>query len=190
MPWKIKTPPTEEPVTLELLKAHLRVQHDLEDALITEYGKAARIYVEQLTDQSLVSQTILEYFDVFPAGEMTLTIPNVTAIAAVRYKPEVAENLEYTEWETANYQKDLNSQKARIKPIETACFPAVNQNAFLPIEIEYTAGYESAEKVPSNFKLAIKLLVAEMYEIRQNRIYKLPTTVEHLLKPEMNFTFL
>lgn len=190
MSWKVKIEPTEEPVSLETLKAHLRVQHDLEDALIIEYGKAARVYIEQLTDQTLVTQTILEYLEVFPSDAITLTVPNVTSIIAIKYIPVDSDNLDYVTWDATNYRKDVINRNARIVPKKGLCFPVINQQEWQNIEIEYTAGYESAEKVPSNFKLAIMLLVAEMYEIRQNRVHKLPTTVEHLLKPEMNFVFL
>jgi hypothetical protein len=72
---RILTPPTAdaEPVTLALLKAHVRVDGDAEDELLRLYGTAARERVEAYTGRYLAPQTLELTFELgeryeLPAG--------------------------------------------------------------------------------------------------------------------------
>jgi len=192
MVWKIKDGQTIiEPVSLDELKTHLRVDNELEDLLIPSLGVTARQYIEKLTDQILIEQSVLVYFDKFPLLTDCLELPiyPIKSITHIKYLAEaetVLTNL--TTWEVEKYRADLISRKARIAPISTESFPTA-LSEINAVEIELVAGFGDATKVPDIFKTAIKLIVGEMYEHRQNRVHKLPTTVMNLLKREMDFTF-
>ena len=192
MVWKIKDGQTiVEPVTLDELKIHLRVDNELENDLIASLGVTARQYIEKLTDQILIEQSVLVYFDKFPLLTDCLELPvyPIKSITHIKYNGEVENALENPlTWESSKYRADLISRKARIAPISTESFPTAKfeLNA---VEIELIAGFGDATKVPDIFKTAIKLIVGEMYEHRQNRVHKLPTTVMNLLKREMDFSF-
>ena len=60
------SPPAVEPVTLADMKAHLRVTHDSEDAMIASLIKAAREELEQAAGLALISQGWRLYLDCWP----------------------------------------------------------------------------------------------------------------------------
>ena len=55
--FKRVTPPAEEPVSVEELRAYLRLSHDADDALIARLARAARERVEEETGRALAEQT-------------------------------------------------------------------------------------------------------------------------------------
>lgn len=68
MATKRVTPPAIEPVTLDEAKAHLRVDINAEDSLITRLISDAREWVERFLRRSLITQTWALYLDAFPVG--------------------------------------------------------------------------------------------------------------------------
>src|SRR5262245_5800563 len=61
--------PTVEPVSLSSAKSHLRVDFSDDDALIWDKLRAARDYVERLTNLCLCQQTWKLYLDYFPPAD-------------------------------------------------------------------------------------------------------------------------
>jgi hypothetical protein len=59
-------PPSAEPVSLEMIKNHLRVSISADDDLIQIYARAARIKVEGYLRRSLVNQSYVQFLDHFP----------------------------------------------------------------------------------------------------------------------------
>ena len=187
MAWKVKTPPTGEPVTIEELKEHLKVSHTDEDTLITSLGKAAREYIEKLTDKVLLTTVVQEYFNEFPLDNICLTVQPVISIDSVSYIAAETEDLTTTTLEATKYRKDTVSDPARIAPRSGESWPNTRKELNAVI-VEYKAGFGVASDVPDRFKTAIKLLTAELYENRENRVRNLPTTVLALLKFDIDFS--
>jgi len=59
-------PPTTEPLSLDEVKEHLRIESSAEDALLQVYIEAAREICEHNTSRVLVTQTWESVFDAFP----------------------------------------------------------------------------------------------------------------------------
>src|SRR5206468_1642769 len=51
-------PPSVEPVSIELVRKHCRVDHDYDDDLLMGYVAAARVLVEQWLNRTLITQTV------------------------------------------------------------------------------------------------------------------------------------
>jgi uncharacterized phiE125 gp8 family phage protein len=85
----LKTAPTDEPITLEDAKTHLRETGTDEDDLILSLIQAAREYVETFTSRALMPQTWYWKADRFPVCEpVWLPRPPLVSITSVSYVDE------------------------------------------------------------------------------------------------------
>lgn len=158
-----------EPVTLSEARDHLNIIPDADDThpdddLIAGLIKMAREQVEHDTSKCLVKSTWYSYLNSWPGSEIIIGKTPVSAINSVHY---IAPNSnDYTEWASENYDVDLYSRPARLRPKSNVSWPTLN-NVYNAVRITFTAGYENAAAVPYMDKAAIKLKLAHLYANRQ-----------------------
>jgi len=153
--------PAAEPVTLADVKAHLRLAHDSEDALLEGLIRAAREDIERATGIALIDQSWRLALDSWPSqGCALLTVHPVREVLSVTaYGTEGEASL----LDPADYQLDMLSRPARLH-FEKRPAPL---RIFNGIEIDFSAGYgEAGTDVPDLLKRAILLLVGHWYEFR------------------------
>lgn len=172
--------PAEEPVTTAEAKTHLRITTSDDDTYIASCIKASRRYVEHYTGRPLVSTTFDQYFDYFKGCDVVLYWGNVSDVDSVNYAHETTGT--ETEFSSASYVVDKVMDRCRIRVATNVSWPNTydKPNA---VRIRYTAGFGDAADVPEDIKQAVLMLVAEMYEKRENGIKQLPTVVEWMLAP-------
>ena len=171
------------PLTLDEMKAHLRLTTDSENVALDAYIQAATALAECDLNRSLITQTWKLYLDRFPSQYFYATqrLPDRCAddtldrMAIRLEKPPVlsVEKLYYVDvngaeqtLSTTLYQVDLVSTFPRILPAYNQTWPQTREvpNA---IRIEYTAGYgATGEHVPADIRQAMKLIVAGMFTAR------------------------
>lgn len=191
--FKVTTGPASEPITLSEAKAHLRVEFDDDDTLITALIAAARDYAERYTHRALLTQTITQVLPCFPYYEYR------NQNRAIRlFRPPLATLKTIKYYDSDNTLQTLYDADAAPTPItDTAIVntikeppevtPAFNTdwpttaNREKAVELVYVAGWSAAGQVPQSIKAAMLLLVGEMYERRENFVKQLPTAAEHLL---------
>lgn len=184
-----ETPPDTEPVSLAEAKAHLRVDHGADDALILSLIAAARGLAEARTDRRFISTALCLYLDSFPCrsgGLIELPGGTVTAVASVKYRDPDGT---LVTMDTADWQADLHTVPSRLFPAYGTSWPSTKDvpNA---VEIRYTAGYGAASSaVPAHLRSAVKLILGHLYENREavnigNITNELPFGVEALISPE------
>jgi uncharacterized phiE125 gp8 family phage protein len=168
--------PAVEPVTLTEAKAHLRVTHDLEDDLIESLIQVAREKCELISNRSYVQQKWRLSFDCWPEFPFDLPRPPLLEVEKIEYKDEDG-NVE--EWNSDNYIVDSESFVPKIylaDKYELPIFPSINLYPVNAIQITYVAGYEPDDSgettdytasIPERYKHAIKLLIGEWYEFRE-----------------------
>jgi uncharacterized phiE125 gp8 family phage protein len=174
--------PTVEPVSLAQAKSHLRVDTDADNEYIITLIQAAREYVEELLDTTLVTTTWAASYDCFPLWEIVLPRPPLIASVSVAYRDVGGTSQTLTD----PYQTDARAIPGRIFPIFNTVWPAVrgDENS---VVVTYTAGYgDSGAAVPGVIKHAILLLVANWYAIREPVVVgstanSIPNTLETLL---------
>ena len=169
-------------ITVADLKAHMRVTHTAEDTLISALRSAAISWVEEHCNIKLGSYTARGYLPGF--YNAYVPIGPVTAFTEVKY--QTTENTDYdsnlTTLNASNWYTDTISQPARIAFRD---YPHTYEYALNPVVVTFTAGYST---MPTPVLQAIRLLVAHMYENRQEEIVGTITTrlkfgLEALLNP-------
>lgn len=179
------TPPTEEPLTVADLVAHLRLDDDAESDLLGVLIQAAREHAEDFTRRAIMSSGWRMTLDGFPCSdEIELPRPNLLAVTAFTYQ---ATDGTSTPVPASLYTVDRDGLPGRLFLNYSKFWPSTLsiRNA---VTIEFTAGYESAALVPAAIKAAIKLLAAHLYENREATISgtiiaELPLGAKHLLWP-------
>ena len=156
---KIKTEPSEEPVSISELKAQLRLDNSDQDSMLTSLIKAARQAVEAKLHRTLCSTTYIQYHDEFE-NPIELYRPPATSVTAVTYLDE--DDAEQT-LDSSNYNLDLNSLPPRIKLADSASWPSIS-SAPAAVRVEFVAGYGGASDVPEPIRQAILMLAADLYE--------------------------
>jgi uncharacterized phiE125 gp8 family phage protein len=169
-------------ITVADLKAHLRVTHTQEDSLISALRSAAISWVEEHCNIKLGSYTARGYLPdwrvaYFPIGP-------VTAITEVKYQTTADKDYttDLTTLGTTLWYTDEITQPARIAFRD---YPTTYDYALTPVVVTFTAGYTT---MPAPVLQAIRLLVAHMYENRQEEVIGTITTrlkfgLEALLNP-------
>ena len=168
-------------ITVADLKAHMRVTHTQEDTYISALRSAAISWVEEHCNIKLGSYTARGYL----AGFYNSYIPigPVTAISEVKYQTTSDKTYDNLDTLAAGlWFTDEISKPARIAFRD---YPNVYEYALTPVVVTFTAGYTT---MPDPVLQAIRLLVAHMYENRQEEVIGTITTrlkfgLEALLNP-------
>jgi uncharacterized phiE125 gp8 family phage protein len=196
---KLITPPTEFPVMLsDLVKVHIKVDDTDEEAgLLEEYIRAATERVQDEIQRQLMQATFEYHMDDFSEvdcdGYITLKKAPLVSVESVKYYDE---NNELQTMSADDYQVDTTRCPGRIRFIGDipSVYDIVNA-----VQIQYVAGYGSADDSPdeqrtaiSNYgasraKVGILRAVADFYEHRQDesptQMYQLNEGIRAWLHP-------
>lgn len=185
--YSITSGPAVEPITTAQAKTHLRVDTADEDSYIAGLVTLARQWVEEMANLCLITQTVTEKFDNFPynGGYLTLAKAPVQSITSITY---VDTNGATQTWSSAAYETDLIQKPPRILPVYGGTYPS-SRLQLSPITVTYVAGYgDEGTDVPEPIRHAMKLLIAELYEGRENNT-QAPYTNKHNILEKMLYNY-
>lgn len=164
------------------MKKHLRVTGNDEDSLIEVYIKAAIRYVENYTRLLLVEGTAQQIFIRPTTMDNTqffsLAIGNAIEVTSITCNTE--DDLTVQKAITSDWTLIANTNKPRIYAPKGLEF--TDNVTPYQITISYRAGFDECD-IPSDIKVAIMLVCADMYENRMDSVKQLPTAAEILLSP-------
>ena len=165
------TQPAIEPVTLAEAKAHCRIDGNSDDAYVQALVAAAREWVEQYLDRSLVYTQWTMRFDRFPPdGTHDIELPR-PPVATAGTATAVAltftyENGTTAAYSTASYRVDRNSTPGAVKTLYGQTWPPHLQDDNA-ISVTWWGGYgPSGTDVPAAIRHAILMLVGMWFERR------------------------
>ncbi|MBA4189126.1 MAG: hypothetical protein C0467_14100 [Planctomycetaceae bacterium] len=151
----------DEPVTVEELKAHLRINTDVEDTELAVYITAARQQFEYGTNGRIVVPAIYKQYCNYWQDVIRLQVGAVTEVTSVEYYDE-----DDALQDLASYSTDLTSTPALVY-VPDFDYPALSSTIIRPIVITFIAGMAT---VPSDVALAIKLLAGHYYKNRESHL--------------------
>ena len=185
--WAVTSAPGTEPLTRSEVKNYLKIASAVtaDDSLIDSMIVAARNVVQRYTRLALITQTITEKRDKLTdsasygalLGSFPLFWGPVTSVTSVTYLDSAGASQTLS---TSVYGTDLYSLPARVYLKNGQSWPLV-YNQRDAVTIVYVAGYANAAAVPDELKMAMYLLIADMYENRTDYVKKLPTAAEYLM---------
>jgi uncharacterized phiE125 gp8 family phage protein len=179
----LKENPTQEPISLEDAKTHLRVilGDESEDTLINNIITAAREFCENYTGRAFATCTVSAFPSAFePVMEMPV-LP-MQSVQSIKYFDEAEHELS-----ADSYVMDVLTGRIWIKKIPSFVPREIN-----PIEIKYTAGFED---LPKTLRQAMLLLIGHWYMNREAVITEnvvpreVQLTVETLLNQHKGWWF-
>ncbi len=165
---KLVTKPSEEPITLDETKDHLRLELDdaSEDALVARLIVAARRRAENFLWRAIMKQTWDYFLDDFPgsADTILLPLPPLQSVTTVKYidLDGVQQTLAASLWKV-----DAVSEPARLVPAFEETWPSTREE-INAVEIRFVAGYTNIGEVPEEVKSGMKMMTASWYENRES----------------------
>jgi uncharacterized phiE125 gp8 family phage protein len=182
--------PASAPVTLAEAKAHLRVDHDQDDALITAAIDAATGHLDGIggiLGRALIAQQWREHVGFWPASRsIGLALAPVTDILSVVARD--ADGVETT-LDPGAYRLLSGASRPTVLIGLDATLPTLDC-APDAVTITYAAGYgDDPGEVPAALRSAILLMVGDLYRftdsvaIGSTSAVPMSTTVDRLLSP-------
>ena len=173
----LTTAPADLMLTTAEAKLHLKVDDATDDALIAGLVKAATSHIENaVLHRSLINRTYDLYTDDFPNGyTMELPMPPLSSVTSVKYTDTA--NVEQT-WAATNYKVVTTDDPGKIFA-KSFVFP-LDLYWLNAVHITFVAGYGAAySNVPfyDDVQTALKLIIGEWYEYRENINEKLLRTI-------------
>lgn len=169
--------PADEPVSVDEIKAHLRISGSSEDGALAALIAAARLVCETHAGKCFVTREISLFLDRWPVASraawwdgvqqgvavevmppLKLPLAPVAAVEGLYLHPAVGAAVEIA---TDTYHVDVLGGRIAFRDTPPAPLRPLNG-----IEIRFSAGYGNAAAVPPVFKQAIKQVVAHLYTYR------------------------
>ena len=177
----VTTEPTQEPVTLQEVKEHLRLDDGIDERLLRPMIETARRFAEQHLGRRLVSTTLTQTYDVaqdfdeplwegtklgadiqFYKRYLTLSDSPVQSVTHVKTYDDADTA---TVFASSKYYVDNAREPARIVLRKGETWPSSLRVAN-GIEVQYVAGYSSIYAIPEPIRMGILQHIAHLYEHR------------------------
>jgi len=189
MNWSLKrtTAPAIEPVTLTEVKEQTHITHTAQDSTLTAYIVAGRMFAEEYTRQSFISQVWTIGLDEVPTEDIKLMRGPIQTVNSIIYTDE---NGTATTMSLTDFDIDTTGIPGRISLADGKSWPSTTPRRYNAVQIQYKAGYgDAAASVPAPVKHAIKLFASFADDNRAAEIDGVPKVFWDLLKPYRMHTY-
>ena len=177
---QVATAPATEPVTLDEVKRHLRIEladsdHDL---LLTDLMEAARSRCEAFLNRRLVTQTLDYFVDAFPAQDF-IELPGGRLASVTSLKYTDSDDVETT-WTATNYFASTTAEPGRLNLAFNISWPTATLKPRDAVVVRYVAGYGAASAVPLGIRAGIMLAIGHLFHNRSEVVVQQGVTAIEL----------
>jgi uncharacterized phiE125 gp8 family phage protein len=167
---QVATAPTTEPVTLNEVKRHLRIEltDSAHDLLLTDLIKAARSRCEAFLNRRLVTQTLDFFVDAFPATDF-IELPGGRLASITSLKYTDSDDAETT-WASTNYFASTTAEPGRLNLAYNISWPTATLKPRDAVVVRYVVGYGAAAAVPLGIRAGIMLSIGHLFHNRSDVI--------------------
>ena len=189
------TAATQQPVTVDEVKAHLNITHTADDALLAQYISAATATLEARCNRCFVAQTRICKMDSFADSRYVHNRRVYPPRSPLLFAATTDVEIKYVD--TAGTTTTLASSDYVVSSGDRPGFIAESYNATWPsvyaqpnaVTVTYVTGHSTGSAgVPVHIKLAVQQLVAHWYRHRESHVdgtlSELPLGVTALLEAE------
>lgn len=180
--------PTIEPVSLQEVKNHLRIDGSFEDDKLQAFldtaiaqfdGTHGRLHRAIMRQTWQLTRQLCAGTD-----EVALKLPPVTDLVSIKYLDN--DRLEQTA-DLAQFRLRYSREGfGLVSPVYGASWPSMADEPDA-LRIAFRAGHETAEDVPAQIKAAICLLVGHFDKEREGttvaNLREIPIGIDHLVEP-------
>ena len=163
------TGPAVEPLTVAEAKLHLRVDISDDDVYIGTLITAAREWVENYLDRTLITTQLILRAAEFPTEELELARPPMATAGtatAVVITYTLADTTTAT-LSTALYRVDRTTTPGNVAPAINGTWPSDVIEDANAVAVTYWAGYgPTSASVPATIRHAMLMLIGHWYESR------------------------
>ncbi|MEL6318712.1 MAG: head-tail connector protein [Pseudomonadota bacterium] len=174
----VVTPPDAEPLALADVKAHLRIEHSVEDALIQSYIASARAAAEGYLRGPLMSQTVRLTYDAFPPWIRPPVWP-VQSVESIAYDDAAGVEQIWPPGRT----RVVDGKPLTITPAYGDTWPATRPQPGA-VRLTLRVGYAA---VPADILAALRLMTGDFERWRADTsggaAVSIPRGVAALLRP-------
>ncbi|MFB0832890.1 head-tail connector protein [Brevibacillus laterosporus] len=178
MAMKLVVKPTQEPITLEEMKAYLRIDDSEFDDVIPPLIQAAVEHCEIYQNRAYITQTWEITFDHFPQSYIKIPKPPLQEVVGITFIDKDGNQIA---WGHENFIVDNYSEPGRIVLAHGKTWPSVTLQPINGVRIQFVAGYGDPTDIPERVKQAIKIFVAHRFEFPESE--DVPAVVYSLLRP-------
>lgn len=201
---QIVTPPAIEPLDLDTVRLHCRIDQNADDAILTGYARAARTMAEMYLSRLLITQTVL--WTVTPENSLrpwrhflrgALVFPrapvqSISSVTILDQRGNTSTILPATlpiipPAQLVGYRADLAHSPARLYIGPSTILSDGRELRIVDLEsiqIEFVAGYgNDATTIPQPILDAILLYCGFLYEHRGDAGADMPKAAEWLMDP-------
>lgn len=186
---ELVTAPQSEPIDLATAKAHMHVDSNDDDTLITALIAAARERVEGFTQRALITQTWKLVLDM-PNNKVRIPKPPLQKVSSIEV---IDTDGSASTIDPKDYIVDTSGIYGRVTPTKASRLAFVDpelwrgiwpwHRGFASFIVTFDAGYgDTADAVPEALRTAILMLTAQMYENREGQ----PSDTKSTLARTMN----
>jgi uncharacterized phiE125 gp8 family phage protein len=179
---RVVTPPAVEPVDIDTVRRHCRVDSNYDDDLLAIYQTSARQWAEAWLNRALITQELLFSMSTSPPPTASPLVPQSLIVFPLNWPPTIRKPISIPRAPCVSVKSVLWGQVDDMQPadpddyvlnlvvepgqiiLKAPMVPTIPQQS---MQIDYIAGYgDTGDPVPLPIRHGILLLTAWLYEGR------------------------